>query len=770
MGDENAIVFVVDADDKVAQKRLEDLRKDIEKTGKALDKTSSQHNGLVNALEAAKTKAKETQSEIDKVQQAIFETTKEINNKKFPGGQAMIPPDAYADLSAKKAELLETQKTLQAQLVSENAEVEKISKKEETVRATLEEQTRHLEQQKQAAGEVEAVVASQARQALPNMRAAADQASAAVNRGIKSILKWGFGIRSTFILIRRLKSYIKEAVTAFAEQDEETKANVNGLKSALNALKLSWGAAFAPILNAVAPLLQTLIGWLTSAANAVARFFAVLGGKTSYKKAIANNEALANSYGSAGSAAKDAAKSVLGFDELNKLNDDSSGGGGGSGGASPGEMIEEAVDAESFAARLAFAVSDVLFDWSDLTAEQIAEKAIAGVYMLGGAIIGGMIGGVPGIIIGAAAGLALGIALDATIFNFDGELSQDEIMNCLKIALGAVGGIVIGLVAIGGPAGVAIGLALGLAIAFAGIMIDFEPVRAKIDEWALGIKNYFLYYINKWKESGSEEANGVGFYVVMGILEGLIMGVYEIGKWIYQRVIKPIIDFFCEALGIHSPSTVMEEIGVFMIEGLWNGVEKKWTAFLTWISGKWNSFKSWWQGLSLGSFSFHLPHLTVEWEELSSNSIINRLLGISAIPHFGVQWYAKGGIVDGATLIGAGEQGKEAIIPLERNTEWIRKVALELLDAMESRFENAYSGQLPLMASGQIVPPNVYNSGGKLFSDADVASIISAITGAISSNGDNQNQPLDVHVYLDGREISNAVTRYQRRSDRGSGM
>ena len=48
----------------------------------------------------------------------------------------------------------------------------------------------------------------------------------------------------------------------------------------------------------------------------------------------------------------------------------------------------------------------------------------------------------------------------------------------------------------------------------------------------------------------------------------------------------------------------------------------------------------------------------------------------------GVEWYARGGIVDGATLIGAGEQGKEAIIPLERHTEWIHMVAEQLKEEL----------------------------------------------------------------------------------------
>ena len=38
-------------------------------------------------------------------------------------------------------------------------------------------------------------------------------------------------------------------------------------------------------------------------------------------------------------------------------------------------------------------------------------------------------------------------------------------------------------------------------------------------------------------------------------------------------------------------------------------------------------------------------------------------------------WGAHGGILDGATLIGAGEKGKEALLPLERNTEWMDMLA-----------------------------------------------------------------------------------------------
>ena len=812
MADESNITFRVNADDQDAQKKLESLRKDIEKTAKALDKTNTQHNGLVTALEAAKTKAAETQAEVDRVQQAIFDTQREINNKRFPGGQAMIPPDVYADLTDKKQELLDIQRTLQDQLASEKSEVDKISRQEEKVRATLEQQTKQLEQQKVEAGQVEIAVARQASEAMPQVEEEAEAMNSAVRGGVKSILKWGIALKAAQKLAKGLINYTKEAVSEFISQDKETQNSVNGIRSALTTLKISWGAAFAPIINAVAPLLQTLIGWLTSAANAVARFFAVLGGKNSYKKAIASNAALADSYGAAGSAAKEASKSVLGFDELNKLNDDSSsGGGGGGGGPSAADLVEESIDNDSLAARLALAVKDVLFNWDDLTAEDIAAKALAGLLGLGGMIIGGMIGGVPGAIIGLVAGLGLGVLLDSTIFNFDGELSKTELIKALIYAAGFAGGGIIGFL-VGGPLGAMLGASLGLFLsfkldntifdaegnvrpdAFTNVLkklfswnpmillgpggssiwvyqtlqmilskIEFPPIQGFIDR----VRAYFQPFIDDWKKRGSEDMNKVGFYIVAGIIEGCIRGIVDIGKKIYENVIKPIIDVFREGFQVNSPSKVTEEIGVYIIEGLWSGIEAKWNEFLSWMSGKWNAFKSWWQGLSLGSFPFRLPHLAVQWEELGANSIIHKLFGIPAIPHFSVQWYAKGGIVDGATLIGAGEQGKEAIIPLERNTEWIRKVALELLDAMESRFENIYSGQLPLMASGQVVPPNAYTRSGSLFSDADVSSIISAITGL--NNSEDQKFDFDIHVYLDGREISSAVTRYQRQDDRTKG-
>ena len=58
-------------------------------------------------------------------------------------------------------------------------------------------------------------------------------------------------------------------------------------------------------------------------------------------------------------------------------------------------------------------------------------------------------------------------------------------------------------------------------------------------------------------------------------------------------------------------------------------------------------------------------------------SVINAIPGvnISKLNKLSVPKLAKGGIVDSATLAVIGEQGKEAVVPLENNLEWIDKLA-----------------------------------------------------------------------------------------------
>lgn len=66
--------------------------------------------------------------------------------------------------------------------------------------------------------------------------------------------------------------------------------------------------------------------------------------------------------------------------------------------------------------------------------------------------------------------------------------------------------------------------------------------------------------------------------------------------------------------------------------------------------------------LSVGKIfsGLKLPHFSV-----SGGSAPWGIGGKGSMPKFNVSWYAKGAIIDGATLIGAGEKGSEAILPLD---------------------------------------------------------------------------------------------------------
>lgn len=94
-------------------------------------------------------------------------------------------------------------------------------------------------------------------------------------------------------------------------------------------------------------------------------------------------------------------------------------------------------------------------------------------------------------------------------------------------------------------------------------------------------------------------------------------------------------------------------------------------------------------------------------------------------PSIGIDWYAQGGVFDkGATIVGLGEKGAEAIVPLERNTKWISRVVKEMVDQLDViGARNAVSGNVNAMngnsGSGEVVQNltfNQYNNSPKALS------------------------------------------------------
>lgn len=82
-----------------------------------------------------------------------------------------------------------------------------------------------------------------------------------------------------------------------------------------------------------------------------------------------------------------------------------------------------------------------------------------------------------------------------------------------------------------------------------------------------------------------------------------------------------------------------------------------------------------------GFFEFKIewPHIPLPHFSISGS--INPLDWFSqGLPQIGIEWYAKGGFVDGATLIGAGENGAEMILP--KQGEMLEDFAEAITDEM----------------------------------------------------------------------------------------
>lgn len=746
--------FPVTIDDSQAAKELNKLESKIGKLKDSIAKTESSRTPIVEQLKEAQDAAVKAYARVEELKAALAES----EYKTSPEG--LTDPDTfYAELQRQseiKAELAEQEKIMQAK----EQEAQKLEAADAKILKKLALQNVELEKAQTRAGELTKQITDASKGA--DIKAAMEGAKSAIQGGVKSILKYGIGIRSLYVLFRKLKQYTVEAVKAFAENDPETKKNIDELKASLSALKGSWGAAFAPVLNAVVPVLQTLIGWLTKAMNAVAAFFAIISGKGSFKKAVANTEKLSDNLASGAGAAKDLKKQLMGIDTLNVMSDNSDTGGGGGGSNNPYEWVEEEVDTSSFMGKLALSIKDVLFDWSDLTPEQIAEKCFAAIPTMIGVVAGGMVGGLPGALIGGLVGLTLGILADSIIFDHDRELSESEIMSMVVSALLMMGFAAIGLTLGGGPLGAAIGAAVGLGL-------------------SLLVKDIGIETKSNWSEStllekfaivlGGLAGGVIGFSVggpagaalgaAMGILLAMTINNLDLdNKWIPQ-VKKWLWDD-----GILK---ILEEVKHLTVEpatNLINGIVEKFQGLKTKLSGIVDNIKN------LFNFQFRLPqlklpHLQVQWQDAGA---LAQFFGITKLPHLSVSWYARGGIVDGATLIGAGEAGKEAIVPLERNTQWVTMVANELADIMFDRMTDKFAGlnmRMPAVAGGFVAPPNAFSSGGGYGISPELESKIDALLDRLSGN----NRPIEVRttVELDKRKVGEAMYTYTEERNRGRG-
>ena len=208
----------------------------------------------------------------------------------------------------------------------------------------------------------------------------------------------------------------------------------------------------------------------------------------------------------------------------------------------------------------------------------------------------------------------------------------------------------------------------------------------------------------------------------------------KVGDWFYEHVIKPIGDFFKDLWdGIKD---IFASVGNFFKETFQKGVDKikavfgKITAF---FSDVWTKIKNIFSkvGEVVGKAITNTVKKAINAVLSTAVKIINGFISainlaisaINLIPGVNIKklskletpQLAKGGVVDTATLALIGEQGKEAVVPLENNTEW--------LDMLEER----------LSGNRDVATPIILNVDGKTFAQTSIKTIneLTAQTGTL---------------------------------------
>lgn len=499
--------------------------------------------------------------------------------------------------------------------------------------------------------------------------------------GIKTLLKYGLGIRSLYVLFNKLRSAIVAGMNNLVQYSSETNSSVSLLSNSMLQLKNSAAAMAAPLLNAIAPALNQIIQLCISAANAINQLISSLTGKGTWIRAKKQTNNYAAGLKKTGSSAKKAAKdiqlSVLAFDELNQLtsnkdNEDSGSGGsgGGAGGAGMFETVPIDEGISDFAQQLKDAFNNA--DWKTL-GTLLGEKVNEAIDSVDWNGIGSKIGywfnaavqtaywfldTIDFNKIGVHFGELINGAFSEVDFSYVGAILAKKTLIIFDLIIGAIQGIDWGLV------GKSISDLLkgtfdewtkwlqGYDWADLGAQL-YQKVKDLITgiDWA-GLATSFFTFLgtalgsaisliygfisNLWKDitayfssyvTNDDGTKKIGLDWVAGILKGIWDGVKNIFSWIKTNVFQPFINGFKSAFGIHSPSTVMTEQGGYIITGLLNGIKEGFGKVISWIgnclSGIRDTIKDKWDSIKTDAkekFSDIAENISSKWKEIKENT------------------------------------------------------------------------------------------------------------------------------------------------------
>lgn len=462
------IIIETDIDTKKARTELKRLETRIEGLKEKIDAKQTARNAIAEKLKAAAVEAEEARKAVELLQAEVAQSQRDLRTEDLSATQRKQMSD---ELRYQTTELNRQQRIL----AQKEATVTRLETQERQMTSDIAHQTQSLDKSQRSAEALTTQIQKSSGAGATmrqQMEGAADSVSR-VKRRLSQLAKQVL----IFTVAARALSALRDWLGGVIKSND-------GLSAKMAKLKGAFLTAVQPILNAVIPAFSKLLDVLTRVVSAVASVVSLFFGTTAEAAAdqaedlTREREAIEG----VGSAAKTASKQLAAFDTINQLTNT---GGAGTQVQAPDFSAVKDYKLPDWLEKLVeiirFNVDDVFFNWENLTAEDIAKKAVTGLITLCSGAAGFAIGGVPGAIIGTLLGVTISGLINRLIFDNDGKLSKREIAKMVVYALSGLAGGIIGFTIGGGFAGAMIGATIGIGLTLLIEQLGFSKDKALAD-------------------------------------------------------------------------------------------------------------------------------------------------------------------------------------------------------------------------------------------------------------------------------------------------
>lgn len=466
------IVIETNIDIKNAEKALRKLEEQAESLRTKIEQKTAQKSAIEAQLNEATAAAEKTREKIQQLKAEMAQTQTNLRTEDLTADQRK---EQLNDLRRITSEIDQQQRTLNGQ----EGTVSRLREREKAVTDELTRQNQALTKNTEESGELSKKIekAGGVGATLRERFEGTAQSVEKLNKRFATLVKRVFVFSVALKALNALKDWFGDVVNA---NDE--------LSGKLAELKGAFLTAAQPILNVLIPALTKLVDVLTTVVSAAAAVIAMLF-DTSTEAAADQAESLekeAEAIDGVGESAKTASKQLASFDTINKLSGKTSAAASNSTGIQTdyGKVKQYKLPAwlENLVSVLKIGIDDVLFDWDNLTAEDIAKKVVGGLVTLCAGVAGFAIGGVPGAIVGVLTGLVISGMINKLTFDNDGKLSKTEIAKLVVYALGALVGGAIGFM-VGGVTGALIGATIGIALTLLVESMRMKKQQEALNRW-----------------------------------------------------------------------------------------------------------------------------------------------------------------------------------------------------------------------------------------------------------------------------------------------